>query len=179
MTELLWTSFKERRNKWGKLIDVPDIKAYKNTQRSRRIVWRWEIGHKEWHTTLRNKYAVSEKRRRRDLRIRTSLDRWSSDVWHDLIYKRWLIIGINRISDNWNPKSLSHYPRGNGELNTSYPTPNNGVRIIDVTWEVREELSNQSGRGGWSISKRDNQPLDSRLALMARSTSSRITECSA
>ena len=29
------------------------------------------------------------------------------------------------------------------------------------------------------IFKRDNQPLDSRLALMARSTSSKITECSA
>ena len=32
MAELLWTSFKERRNKWGKLIDAPDMKAYKNTQ---------------------------------------------------------------------------------------------------------------------------------------------------
>ena len=119
------------------------------------------------------------KRRRRDPRIRTPLDRWSSDVWHDLINKRWLIIGIDWISDNRNPKSLSHYPRGNGELFTLYPTPNNGVRIIDVTWEVREELSNQSGWGWWSISKSDSQPLDSRLALMAGSTSSRITECSA
>ena len=27
MAELLWTSFKERRNKWGKLIDTPDMKA--------------------------------------------------------------------------------------------------------------------------------------------------------
>ena len=27
MAELLWTSFKERRNKWGKLIDAPDMKA--------------------------------------------------------------------------------------------------------------------------------------------------------
>ena len=42
-------------------------------------------------------------------------------------------MGIDRISDDRNPKSLSHYPRGNGELNTSYPTPNNGVRIINVT----------------------------------------------
>ena len=81
-----------------------------------------------------------KKHRRRDPRIRTPLNRWSSDVWHDLIYKRWLIIGIDRIKDNQNPKSLSHYPRGNGELNTSYPTPNNSVRIIDMTWEVREEL---------------------------------------
>ena len=91
-----------------------------------------------------------KKCRRCDLRIRTPLDRWSSDVWHDLIYRRWLIIGIYRIRDDRNPKSLSHYPRGNGELNTSYPTPNNRVRIIDVIWELREELSNQSGRG-WMI----------------------------
>ena len=42
--------------------------------------------------------------------------------------------------------------------------------------EVQEELSNQGDRGGWSISNKDNQPLDSRLALMAGSTSSRITE---
>ena len=33
--------------------------------------------------------------------------------------------------------------------------------------------------GGWSISSKDNQPLESRLALMAGSTSSKITECSA
>ena len=32
---------------------------------------------------------------------------------------------------------------------------------------------------GWSISKRNNQPLDSRLALMAGSTLSKITERSA
>ena len=31
--------------------------------------------------------------------------------------------------------------------------------------------------GGWFIFKRDNQPLDSRLALIAGSTSSKITEC--
>ena len=30
--------------------------------------------------------------------------------------------------------------------------------------------------GGWSISSKDTQPLDSRLALMARSTLSKITE---
>ena len=59
-------------------------------------------------------------------------------------------MGIDRISDDRNPKSLSHYPRGNGELNTSYPTPNNGVGIINVTGKVREELSNQCGRG-WMI----------------------------
>ena len=39
--------------------------------------------------------------------------------------------------DIWGP-----YPRGNGELNTSYPTSNKSVGIIDVTREVREELFN-------------------------------------
>ena len=52
------------------------------------------------------------------------------------------MIGIDRIGNDQNPKSLSHYPRGNGELNTSYPTLNKSVGIIDVTREVREELSN-------------------------------------
>ena len=55
MAELLWTSFKEQRNKWRKPIDAPDMKAYKNTHRLRGMVWRWEIGHKKWHATLRNK----------------------------------------------------------------------------------------------------------------------------
>ena len=55
MVELLWTSFKEWRNKWGKLIDAPDMKAYKNTHRLRGMAWRWEIGHNEWHVTLRIK----------------------------------------------------------------------------------------------------------------------------
>ena len=30
--------------------------------------------------------------------------------------------------------------------------------------------------GGWSISNKDNQPIDSRLALMTESTLSKITE---
>ena len=64
--------------------------------------------------------------------------------------KRRLIIGIDRIGNDQNPKSLSHYPRGNGELNTSYPTLNKGVGIIDVTREVQEELYNEGGRG-WRI----------------------------
>ena len=29
--ELLWISFKERRNRWGKLMDAPETKAYKKT----------------------------------------------------------------------------------------------------------------------------------------------------
>ena len=53
-----------------------------------------------------------------------------------------LSIVIDRLRNDRNPKSLSHYPRGNGELNASYPTPNKGVGIIDVTREIREALSN-------------------------------------
>ena len=53
--EFLWTSFKERRNRWGKLVDAPEIKAYKNTHCSRGMVWRWEIGHKEWHAILKKR----------------------------------------------------------------------------------------------------------------------------
>ena len=45
-------------------------------------------------------------------------------------------------------------------------------------WHKRLEKNSliKAVGGGWSISKRDNQPLDSRLALMAGSTSSNITE---
>ena len=91
-----------------------------------------------------------------DPRIRTPLDRRPSDVWHNVI-KGWkLLIRIDRLPNDWNSKSISHYPRGNGELNTSYPTPNKGVGIIDVVREVREELSNQGGRG-WMINLQQRQ----------------------
>ena len=60
----------------------------------------------------------------------------------DNIYRRRLSIGIDKLGNDQNPKSLNHYLRDNGELNTSYPTPNKGVGLIDVTREVREELSN-------------------------------------
>ena len=48
-------------------------------------------------------------------------------------------------------------------------------------WQERLEKNSliKAVEGIWSISKRDNQPLDSRLALMAGSTSSKITERSA
>ena len=85
-----------------------------------------------------------------DPRIRTPLERRPSDAWHNVI-KRWrLLIRIDKLPNDRNPKSISHYPRGNSELNTSYPTPNKSVGIIDVAREVREELSNQGGRG-WMI----------------------------
>ena len=45
-------------------------------------------------------------------------------------------------------------------------------------WQERFEKNSliKAVGGGWSISNKDNKPLDSRLALMAGSTSSKITE---
>ena len=45
-------------------------------------------------------------------------------------------------------------------------------------WQERFEKNSliRAVGGGWSISSKDNQPLDSRLTLMAGSTSSKITE---
>ena len=59
-----------------------------------------------------------------DPRIKTLLDRGPSDILHNVI-KRWrLLLRIDKLPNDRNPRSISHYPRGNGELNTSYPTPN-------------------------------------------------------
>ena len=48
-------------------------------------------------------------------------------------------------------------------------------------WQERLEKNSliRAVGGGWSISNKDNQPPDSRLALMVGSTSSKITERSA
>ena len=98
----------------------------------------------------KKKIGSHRKLSRRDPRIRTALDRELSDIWHDII-KGWrLLIRIVRLLNNRDPKSLNHYPRGNGELNTSYPTPNKGAGIIDVTREVQIELFYEGGRG-WMI----------------------------
>ena len=78
-----------------------------------------------------------------DLRIRTPLDRRPSDVRHDVVQGRRLIIKVDRMLDHWHPKSISHYRRSNGVLFTSYPTLNLSVGIIDVNRKVRVELSNQ------------------------------------
>ena len=84
----------------------------------------------------KEKIGSFRKLSRHDSRIRTPLDRRPSDVGRNVIYGWRLLIGIDRLSNNRNPKSISHYPRGNGELNTSYPTPNEGVGIIDVAREI-------------------------------------------
>ena len=51
--ELLWTSFKEWRNRWGKLIGESITRVYKNAHRSKGMVYRWKIGQKEWHAILK------------------------------------------------------------------------------------------------------------------------------
>ena len=65
--------------------------------------------------------SLSE-RSRSDPRIRTPLIRSPGDVRHDVIQGRRLNIGIDRVLDQRYPKSISHYPRSNGILYTSYPT---------------------------------------------------------
>ena len=71
-----------------------------------------------------------------DLRIRTPPNRSPSDVRHDVVQGRRLIIGIYRMLDQRYPKSISHYTRSNGELYTSYPTLYQSVGIVDVDREV-------------------------------------------
>ena len=61
---------------------------------------------------------------RSDPRIRTPSDKSPGDVRHDIVQRRRLIIGIDRVLDQRYPKSISHYPRSNGILYTSYPTLN-------------------------------------------------------
>ena len=65
----------------------------------------------QWMTcNPKNQIGSLTKRRRRDPRIRTPLDRGPSDVWHYNIYRRSLSIGIDSLRNDRNPKSLSHYP---------------------------------------------------------------------
>ena len=44
-----------------------------------------------------------------DPKIRTPLDRRPSDIRHDVIQGRRLIIRVDRMLDHWHPKSISHY----------------------------------------------------------------------
>ena len=60
--------------------------------------------------------------------------------------RRRLIIRVNRMLDQWHPKSSSHCCRSNGVLITPYPTSHKSVGIIGLDKEVRIELSNQGSR---------------------------------
>ena len=70
-----------------------------------------------------------------DPRIRTLLDRRPSDIRHDVIQGKRLIIRVNRMLDHWHPKGSSYYRRGNGVPYTPYPTPHESVGIIGVDKE--------------------------------------------
>ena len=71
---------------------------------------------------LKEKIGSLSELSKSDSRIRTPLDRSPSDVRHDVVQGRRLIIGIDKVLDQWYPKSISHNPRINGILYTSYPT---------------------------------------------------------
>ena len=81
-----------------------------------------------------------------DPRIRTLLDRKTSDIRHDVVQGKRLIIRVDKMLDHWYRKSISHYRRGNGVPYTPYPTPHKSVGIIGVGREVRIELSDQGNR---------------------------------
>ena len=81
-----------------------------------------------------------------DSRIRTLLDRRPSDIRHDVIQGRRLIIRVDKVLDHWYPKGINHYRRGNGVPYTPYLNPHESVGIIGVDKEVRIELSDQGSR---------------------------------
>ena len=81
-----------------------------------------------------------------DPRIRTPLDIRPSDIRHDVVQGRRLIIRVDRMLDHWHLKGISHYRRGNGVLYTPYLTPHKSVGIIGVDREVRIELSDQGSQ---------------------------------
>ena len=56
-------------------------------------------------------------------RIRTPLDRRPSDIRHDVVQGRRLILRVDKMLDHWHPKGINHYRRGNGVPYTPYPTP--------------------------------------------------------
>ena len=65
---------------------------------------------------------------RSDSRIRTPSDKSPSDVRHDVVQGRRLVIGIDRVLDQRYPKSISHYPRGNGIL---YPRIQLFIKVLE------------------------------------------------
>ena len=84
---------------------------------------------------------------RSDPRINTPLNGSTSQIWHNVIKWRRLIIRIDRMLDFRHLKSRGHYIRSNDILFTPYPTLHKlSVGIIGVDREVRVELSDQGSR---------------------------------
>ena len=72
-----------------------------------------------------------------DPRIGTPLNGSTSQIWHNVIEWRRLIIRIDRMLYLRHPKSRGHYRTGNGILFTLYPTLHKlSVGIIGVDREV-------------------------------------------
>ena len=71
-------------------------------------------------------------------RISTPLNGSTSQIWHNVIEWRRLIIWIDRMLYLRHPKSRGHYRRSNGILFTPYPTLHKlSVEIIGVNREVQ------------------------------------------
>ena len=58
-----------------------------------------------------------------DPMIRTPLDKRPSDIRHDVVQGRRLIIRVDGMLDHLHLKSINHYQRGNGVPYTLYSTP--------------------------------------------------------
>ena len=80
-------------------------------------------------------------------RISTPLNGSTSEIWHNVINRRGIIIRVHRLLHLRHPKSRGHYWRSNDILFTLYPTLHKlSVGIIGVDREVQVELSNQSSQ---------------------------------
>ena len=89
-----------------------------------RKVCKWEMDQMEWQEIRKKKKIMSLGQLvRGDLRIETPLDRSISNKWHNVIKEWRLIVRINRMLEQWHPKSISHNRRGNGVPYTPYLTP--------------------------------------------------------
>ena len=93
------------------MIGASVTRAYKNAHHSKGMI-----------RYPKEKIGSLSELSRSELRIRTPLDRSPSDVRHDVVQGRRLIIGIDRMLDQRYPKSINHYPKSNDILYTSYPT---------------------------------------------------------
>ena len=133
--------------RWGKLIGASMTRAYKNAHLSIGIVCKMRGGPNRMARNPNKKIMNLGQLMRSDPRIRTSLDRSPSKIWHDVIKGRRLIVRIDRMLDLKHPKSRGHYHRSNGVLFTPNSTLHiPSVGIIGVDREVQVELSDQGSR---------------------------------
>ena len=135
---LLWTPTKNRMKRWGKLIGASVTRAYKNAHLSIGIMCKWEIGQIEWQKIRKKEIMNLGQLMRSDPRIRTSLDRRPSKIWHNVIKWRRLIIRGDMMLDLRHPKSKGHYRKSNGILFTYIQVLTNWV-LESLEWTKRFE----------------------------------------